>query len=1007
MRSTNLASTKNQYEANSFAFAASSWASSTGIAGANLGMATAQSLIYSSTGGSNLQLPTVSRPTDLAGEYTVPGPGNTYRASISSVSSTNYYYGWWGGYWWGAWGYYGSGYWYSGYGDYGGYLYGSQVSSAAGVSLAEPQMQFPDSFWPIDSDHIADQMRDGTIEVRYGDAKVLELVIPQQAIFAGVGGVAEDDGDGDAGGVGSRAGDSGFGGADGGSISLPTVNAQVSDGFASSNHEVMKILSGISQELGDLWTLAGSVTQTVINRRPSAFLADLASELTSSELHSSSSSYSSSSESSLGPADRAAAQSGVSLTVTRDDSSVTAALAAGTEIVTRDEKLDAREKELLDKFNKLFQGGVNGQNVDDFFVGVKDGFVDGVKNGLGGMLVDGVYYVFTDGLGDAIDAGVYVAKTGVSAVYHGLQLIPAVRYVGTWWKGYDIGANEEQAVREFAGKATVTAVRAAVWTKQNLEYAAEVLTQVQAQINEGGQVLLKALVTGDTATLDAVLDSLNSKGSVISREAMHLVRLAMVEIGHAMVEMEPKQAGYIVGTVAYEAVETAVLVAIEAGSAAATVGTAGAATPATAGGTAAIVAAKAAAFSKLVNRLSDRADLLDFPKIAKAIDRLNEMVVWMIKYPMCFVAGTKVHTLSGLKNIEDIQRDDWVLTRDEDNPTSENRYRRVTELFQTSPSRLLTIAYRNDVTGVEESLTCTGEHPFFVSGREELSRETGSGQAHLEAETALLTQTEVAVSELRHGSFIPADGLEVGDTLVLADGNEAKIISIDEQSAAEGETFTTYNFAVDGDHTYFVGESGVWVHNTGNPCDEAFDTFAKMVRNGSHYTEAYTEALRGILKYDDGPALIKKHAADLDNLITQGFKRALTNDYGPDIDPSFAEFVAKKKWLADDHDPIHWSQLPEDLRRPGFGLRTPKGGLIEGHHLLPKEHADKFKAIFGDDFNVDDFKVAIDAVTHRGESVGVHSNGWNEAWEKFLREDRSKKAVFDFAKELVKQYALD
>ena len=855
------------------AYATASSVLSTGIASANLGFATVQSLIYSSMGGSNLQLPTVSRPTDLAGKYKVPVPGNTYRASISSVSSTNYYYGWWGGYWWGAWGYFGSGYWYSGYGGYGGYggdggyLYGSQVSSAAGVSLTEPQMQFPDSFWQIDSDQIADQMQDGTIEVRYGDAKVLELVIPQQAIFARVGGVAEDDGDGDAGGVGSRAGDSGFGGADGGSISLPTVNAKVSDGFASSNHEVMKILSGISQELGDLWTLAGSVTQTVINRRPSAFLADLASELTGSELHSSSSSYSSSSESSLGPADRTAAQSGVSLTVTRDDSSVTAALAAGTEIVTRDEKLDAREKELLDKFNKLFQSGVNGQNVDDFFVGVKDGFVDGVKNGLGGMLVDGVYYVFTDGVGDAIDAGVYVAKTGVSAVYHGLQLHPAVRYVGTWWKGYDIGANEEQAVREFTGKAAVTAVRAAVWTKQNLDYAAEVLTQVQAQINEGGQVLLEALMTGDTEKLDAVLDSLDSKGSLISREAMHLVRLAMVEIGHAIVEMEPKQAGYIVGTVAYEAVETAVLVAIEAGLAAATVGTAGGATPATAGGTAAIVAAKAAAFSKLVNRLSERADLLDFPKIAKAIDRLNEMVVWMIKYPMCFVAGTKVHTLSGLKNIEDIQRDDWVLTRDEHNPTSENRYRRVTELFQTSPSRLLTIAYRNDVTGVQESLTCTGEHPFFVSGREELSRETGSGRPHLDDESALLTQPKVTVTELRRGSFIPADGLAIGDTLVLADGNEATITSIEEQSAAEGEAFTTFNFAVDGDHTYFVGESGVWVHNTGNVCDEAFDLFAKRVANGDKESDALREAIRHIRKSEDNNPLAQKHIDDLLNKL--------------------------------------------------------------------------------------------------------------------------------------------
>ena len=208
-----------------------------------------------------------------------------------------------------------------------------------------------------------------------------------------------------------------------------------------------------------------------------------------------------------------------------------------------------------------------------------------------------------------------------------------------------------------------------------------------------------------------------------------------------------------------------------------------------------------------------------------------------------------------------------MLTRDEHNPTSENRYRRVTELFQTSPSRLLTIAYRNDVTGVEESVTCTGEHPFFVSGREELSREPGSGQAYLDAETALLTQPEVTVTELRQGSFIPADGLAIGDTLVLADGNEATITSIEEQSAAEGEAFKTYNFAVDGDHTYFVGESGVWVHNTGNVCDEAFDLFAKRVANGDKESDALREAIRHIRKSEDNNPLAQKHIDDLLNKL--------------------------------------------------------------------------------------------------------------------------------------------
>jgi hypothetical protein len=307
------------------------------------------------------------------------------------------------------------------------------------------------------------------------------------------------------------------------------------------------------------------------------------------------------------------------------------------------------------------------------------------------------------------------------------------------------------------------------------------------------------------------------------------------------------------------------------------------------------------------------------------------MVVWMIKYPMCFVAGTKVHTLSGLKNIEDIQRDDWVLTRDEENPTSENRYRRVTELFQTSPSRLLTIAYRNDVTGVEESVTCTGEHPFFVSGREELSRETGSGQAHLDAEIALLTQPEVAVNELRHRSFIPADGLEVGDTLVLADGNEATIISIEEQSAAEGETFTTYNFAVEGDHTYFVSESGVWVHNTGNPCDEAFEIFAKKFRDTDNPIEA-AKAARNHLDTlvdatDVGPAMYRKHYWDLEQLVVGQFQ----SDRGR---TAWKDYLTGIKGAA-----------PVDMPNPHAHHILFEKGLGEAQQLLVREGQDLLRKV--------------------------------------------------------------
>jgi hypothetical protein len=245
------------------AYATASSVLSTGIAGANLGMATAQSLIYSAMGGSALQLPTVSRPTDLAGEYKVPGPGNTYRASISSVSSTNYYYGWWGGYWWGAWGYYGSGHWYSGYGGYGGYLYGSQVSSATGVYLAEPQMQFPGVFWQIDASTANDPWAALEVQYRYGNADGEALVAQVEL-------------------------------PEGSFTRLPSVDTKISIGMKSVNDEVIDLMQELGDTAGDLWTLVGSINLAPLAKRISSNLAELAPELTQNELQKQSDSYSSS-----------------------------------------------------------------------------------------------------------------------------------------------------------------------------------------------------------------------------------------------------------------------------------------------------------------------------------------------------------------------------------------------------------------------------------------------------------------------------------------------------------------------------------------------------------------------------------------------------------------------------------------------------------------------------------------------------------------------------------------
>lgn len=40
--------------------------------------------------------------------------------------------------------------------------------------------------------------------------------------------------------------------------------------------------------------------------------------------------------------------------------------------------------------------------------------------------------------------------------------------------------------------------------------------------------------------------------------------------------------------------------------------------------------------------------------------------------------------------------------------------------------------------------------------------------------------------------------------------------------------FTTYNFEVADWHTYFVGEPGVWVHNSAQACERAFSIWKRL-----------------------------------------------------------------------------------------------------------------------------------------------------------------------------------
>ncbi|NER08481.1 MAG: hypothetical protein F6K17_41080, partial [Okeania sp. SIO3C4] len=125
--------------------------------------------------------------------------------------------------------------------------------------------------------------------------------------------------------------------------------------------------------------------------------------------------------------------------------------------------------------------------------------------------------------------------------------------------------------------------------------------------------------------------------------------------------------------------------------------------------------------------------------------------------------------------IEEIQKGDYVLSRDEE--TGRIEWREVLQTFVTPDQPVLRLTFAGD-DGKSESLKVTGEHPFYVKNR----------------------------------GWVYAEKLLPGDEVFTSSGGWLRVSN----GTWLPERHTVYNFEVDGFHTYFVGGAGVWVHN--NPC---------------------------------------------------------------------------------------------------------------------------------------------------------------------------------------------
>ena len=159
----------------------------------------------------------------------------------------------------------------------------------------------------------------------------------------------------------------------------------------------------------------------------------------------------------------------------------------------------------------------------------------------------------------------------------------------------------------------------------------------------------------------------------------------------------------------------------------------------------------------------------------------------------CFIAGTKVLTDSGQKNIEDIEVGDQVLAYDEE--TGVTAYKPVLHLFRNTTKEWCTVSIRG-AEGELYEITSTPGHKYFIPG----NRVRKDSRAPEHASYAGLSE-----------KWVSACDLKCGDKVLLSDGTLCEVEAVSCKKLSEPET--TYNLEVADFHTYYVSDACVLVHN--------------------------------------------------------------------------------------------------------------------------------------------------------------------------------------------------
>jgi hypothetical protein len=230
-------------------------------------------------------------------------------------------------------------------------------------------------------------------------------------------------------------------------------------------------------------------------------------------------------------------------------------------------------------------------------------------------------------------------------------------------------------------------------------------------------------------------------------------------------------------------------------------------------------------------------------RITKLKEEINNVIDEAGLKGKCFVAGTLVLAVSGLIPIENVRAGDKVYSFNAN--TQEVSKKTVEETFVRESNELVHIT----VNG--ETISSTPDHPFYVPQK----------------------------------GFVKAVNLRAGDILWTVNGEYVVVEKV--QHEIPESPVKVFNFRVADNHTYFVGNTSVGVHNAKCGGNGSIDDFLNGNKSFEEVKNSYAKEYTDIIKSNKKKWSWKNDIKGGDRL-TSGQKSAIKREaiekgYLPDV----------------------------------------------------------------------------------------------------------------------------